>query len=239
MLLGYWVLCVAANPSDPYSMTGYFGRNIDIAILGKHHMLHGDTVNGQMYHFDYEGLTSSIAAIAQVIFGYIAGNYILSKGKTAEMLNGLFVAGAVLMFCGLAWDMSFPIIKKIWSSSYTVYTTGLALIVLGIMMYLIEFKNATGWLSRFFEVFGKNALFIFVLSGLLPRLWNLIRIPNGVDKDGNPIYLNPWTWMYEHMFKGIASAEPRAGSAIQALCFIIFMWSLVWWLDKKKIYIKV
>jgi len=164
LLLGYWLLCVAANPSDPFSMTGYFGRNVDIAVLGKSHMLHLDKVDGKMYHFDYEGLTSTIAAIAQVIFGYIAGNYIISKGKTQEMLNGLFVAGGVLMFCGLAWDMNFPIIKKIWSSSYTVYTTGLALIILSIMIYVIEFKNVKGWLSRFFDVFGKNALFIFVLS---------------------------------------------------------------------------
>lgn len=239
LLLGYWLLCVAGNPSDPFSMTGYFGRNVDISILGKSHMLHFDKVNGKMYHFDYEGLTSSIAAVAQVIFGYIAGNYIISKGKTAEMLNGLFVAGTVLMFCGLAWDMNFPIIKKIWSSSYTVYTTGLALIVLSVMIYIIEFKNVKGWLSRFFDVFGKNALFIFVLSGLLPRLMALIRIQNGINADGKQIYLTPLSWFYEHLCKPILPLDPRIGSLFYALCFIAMMWFLAWMLDKKKIYIKV
>jgi len=239
LLLGYWLLCVVTNPSDPFSMTGYFGRNVDIAVLGKSHMLHFDKVEGKMYHFDYEGLASSIAAIAQVIFGYIAGNYIISKGKTAEMLNGLFVAGAVLMFCGMAWGMNFPIIKKIWSSSYTVYTTGLALIILSVMIYIIEFKNLRGWLSRFFDVFGKNALFIFVLSGLLPRLMGLIRIPNGANAEGKHLYLTPLSWFYENVTKHIFPSEPRIGSLVYALCFIAMMWFLAWLLDRKKIYIKV
>jgi predicted acyltransferase len=239
LLLGYWLLCVAGNPSDPFSMTGYFGRNVDIAVLGKSHMLHLDKLNGKMYHFDYEGLTSSIAAIAQVIFGYIAGNYIINKGKTPEMLNGLFVAGTVLMFCGLAWDMNFPIIKKIWSSSYTVYTTGLALIILSVMIYIIEFKNIRGWLCRFFDVFGKNALFIFVLSGLLPRLMTLVRIPNTVTSEGKQTYLTPLGWFYEHLCKPILPFDPRIGSLVYALCFIAMMWFLAWLLDRKKIYFKV
>ena len=239
LLLGYWVLCVAANPTDPFSMTGYFGRNVDIAVLGKSHMLHFDKVDGKVYHFDYEGLSSSIAAIAQVIFGYIAGNYIISKGKTHEMLNGLFVAGTVLMFCGLAWDMNFPIIKKIWSSSYTVYTTGLALIILSVMIYIIEFKDRKGWLSRFFDVFGKNALFIFVLSGLLPRLMGLIRIPNTITAEGKQTYLTPLSWFYDRICKHILPFDPRIGSLIYALCFIAMMWFLAWLLDRKKIYIKV
>jgi predicted acyltransferase len=77
-----------------------------------------------------------------VVFGYFAGDYIIKKGKNAEMLNGLFVAGAFLLFAGYAWDMVFPINKKIWTSSYVVYTTGLGIIILAVMIYLIEFKKA-------------------------------------------------------------------------------------------------
>ncbi|RYY43856.1 MAG: DUF1624 domain-containing protein, partial [Chitinophagaceae bacterium] len=179
LLLGYWFLCIAANPSDPYSLHGWFGTKIDIAILGEKHMYKGEGIP-----FDPEGLMSSFAAIVQVILGYIAGNYIITKGKTHEMLNGLFVAGCVLIFTGFCWDMAFPINKKIWTSSYTVYSTGLALLILALLIYLIEFKNARGTWSRFFDVFGKNPLFIFVLSGALPRLLGLIRIPNGVTEEG-------------------------------------------------------
>jgi predicted acyltransferase len=175
-----------------------------------------------------------------VIFGYLASNYILQKGKTPEMLNGLFVAACVLIFTGFAWDMVFPINKKIWTSSYTIYTTGLALLILSVMIYSIEFKKQTGIWSRFFDVFGKNALFIFVLSGALPRLLGLIRIGNGVDETtGKPKFLTPFGWFYEHVCKLVFPGDPRIGSFLYAILFIGMMWFFAWVLDKKKIYIKV
>ncbi len=234
ILLSYWLLCIVANPTDPYSLTGWFGTNIDKAILGDTHMYHGEGVA-----FDPEGLMNTFAAIVQVIFGYLIGNYILQKGKTQEMLNGLFVTGCVLMITGLAWDMVFPLNKKIWTSSYTVYTTGLALLVLSVLIYLIEFRNYKGVWSRFFDVFGKNALFIFVLSGVLPRLLGLIRIPGAIGANGKQNFLSPFGWFYEHICKRILPVEPRLGSLVYALCFIGMMWFFAWILDKKKIYIKV
>ena len=234
ILLGYWFLCVVANPADPFSLEGWFGTAVDKNILGEKHMYKGEGVP-----FDPEGLMNSFAAIVQVIFGYLVGNYILQKGKTQEMLNGLFVAGCVLLITGLAWDMVFPLNKKIWTSSYTIYTTGLALLTLSVMIYLIEFRNAKGAWSRFFDVFGKNALFIFVLSGVLPRLLALIRIPGAIDAAGKQKYLSPFSWFYEHICKPILPVEPRLGSLIYALCFIAMMWFFAWLMDKKKIYVRV
>ena len=238
LLIGYWIFCVAGNPADPFSVAGWFGTNVDKAILTEAHMYHGEIVNGKPIAFDPEGFMSTFAAIVQVIFGYFIGNYILRKGKTAEMVNGLFVAGCVLVFAGFCWDMLFPINKKIWTSSYTVYTTGLASMVLGLMIYVIEFKNWRGWWSRFFDVFGKNPLFIFVLSGSIPRLQALIRIPNGLTTTGAPQYLTPFAWFYEHICKPI-STNPNNGSLLYAICMIGMYWSIVWWMDKKKIYVKV
>lgn len=234
ILLFYWFLCVAANPSDPYSISGWFGTAMDKRILGESHMYHGEGIA-----FDPEGLMSTFAAIVQVVLGYLVGNYITQKGKTHEMLNGLFVAGGVLIFAGFCWDMVFPINKKIWTSSYTIYTTGLALIILSIMIYLIEFKNAKGIWSRFFDVFGKNALFIFSMSALLPRSLALIRIPGAIGPNGKLNYLTPFGWFYEHVCKPIIPSMPNIGSLIYALCFITMMWFFAWLLDRKKIYIKV
>ena len=238
LLLGYWFLCLAGNPADPFSMNGWFGTNVDKAILGEGHMYHGEIVNGVPVAFDPEGLMSLFAAVVQVIFGYFVGDYIIKKGKTPEMVNGLFVAGCVLIFTGFCWDMVFPINKKIWTSSYTVYTTGLAMLILGVLIYIIEFKNWRGWWSRFFDVFGKNPLFIFVLSGSIPRLQALVRIPNGLTVDGKPQYLTPFAWFYEHICKPI-SDNPNNGSLLYAICMILMYWLIVWWMDKRKIYIKV
>lgn len=234
ILLFYWFLCVAANPSDPFSINGWFGTNIDKALIGESHMYHGEGIA-----FDPEGLMNTFAAIVQVTLGYLVGNYIITKGKNAEMLNGLFVTGCVLIFAGFCWDMVFPINKKIWTSSYTIYTTGLALLILSLIIYLIEFKGNKGWWTGFFDVFGKNALFIFVMSGILPRAMGLIRIPGTISPNGKQTYLSPFGWFYEHLCKPILPFDPRIGSLIYALCFIGMMWYFSWLLDKKKIYIKV
>ncbi|GMV78381.1 MAG: membrane protein [Chitinophagaceae bacterium] len=239
ILLAYWIICLlAGNPQDPFSITGYFGRDVDIAILQKYHMLHIDKIDGVVYHFDYEGLASTIAAIAQVLLGYLVGFYIQQKGKNFEMLSNLFVAGILFMAAGYCWDLVFPINKKIWSSSYTVYTTGLAIVTIGVMIYVLEFKNAKSAWSKFFDAFGKNPLFIFVLSGFLPRLLTLFRIKDHVDENGNPIYLSALGWFYEHICKNI-STDLRVGSLVYAISMIIFYWLIVYLLDKKKIYIKV
>ena len=237
LLLAYWFLCLLlGTPGDPFSLSGWFGTQVDINILGITHMYKGEGIP-----FDPEGIASSGAAIVEVIFGFFVGQYIQQKsanGKIHEMLSGLFVAGLVLLFTGYCWDMVFPVNKKIWTSSYTIYTTGLAILSLGTLVYLIECKGVKGAWSRFFDVFGKNPLFIFVLSGFLPRVSSMLRWVDHTGPDGSNVYTSFFPWFYEHVCKNIA-ADLRVGSFVYALCIIAFYWLIVYVLDKKKIYIKV
>ena len=234
LLTGYWLLCFwLGDPSDPYSMKGFFGNAVDQAILGTPHLYRGEGVP-----FDPEGIMSTIPAIVQVIFGYMVGNYIQQKGKTQEMLNNLFVAATILIFAGFCWDLVFPINKKIWTSSYVLYTTGLAILVLSMLIHIIEFKNVRGWWTSFFNVFGKNALFVFALSAFLPRTLALIRIPDHVNEKGQMIYTSPWSWLYQKVLIH-TPGKPEIGSLLYAICVIIFMWAICYWMDKKKIYVKV
>ncbi|MGB3164736.1 MAG: DUF5009 domain-containing protein [Chitinophagaceae bacterium] len=242
LLLIYWMLCYVGNPSDPYSLTGWFGTDIDKSILGISHIYKGEGIP-----FDPEGLMSTLPAIVQVIFGYLVGDYIQKKSKAPEqqpfdfeksgvpsngmyqMLTGLFVIGTGLLITGFCWDMVFPINKKIWTSSYTIYTTGLAIITIAMMIYMIEIKQIRGGLARFFDVFGKNALFVFALSAFLPKGLALIKLGEGV---------NPWNWLYKKVFIHIPGAKEN-GSLVYALCVITFMWAICYWMDRKKIYVKV
>lgn len=225
LLLLYWVLCATlGDPADPYSMMGWFGNQVDRAVLGVAHMYKGEGVP-----FDPEGIMSTLPAIVNVIFGYLVGDYIQKKGKNYEMLTGLFVASVAMILGGFMWDTVFPINKKIWTSSYTLYTCGLATMTIATMIYLIEFRNVKGFLSRFFDVFGKNALFVFALSAFLPKTFALIRMGDGV---------NPWNWLYERVLVHIPG-DPRVGSLLYALAVITLMWLICYWLDRKKIYIKV
>ena len=293
LLLLYWILCKygSAHP-DPYSAEGWVGRQVDLSVLGTNHIIK----EGKL-PFDPEGLLSTIPAIVSVMLGYLAGDYIQRKGKSYEMLSNLFVAGAVLAAAGLMWGQVFPLNKKIWTSSYVVYTTGLAILTICVLIFLVEFKQLNkqkGWADvngsrlvwllmpvfvfiawkaafgisphkekivtilllagpviifftglvagnyflRFFDVFGKNPLFIFVLSGFIPRMLSLIRIPNGTAANGCPIYLNPMTWLGEKVCLP-AFENPKTGSLMYSLILIMGYWALAWWMDKRKIYVKV
>ena len=229
MLLLYWLMCVVGNPADPYSLAGWFGTDIDKQILGSTHMYQGEKLNGKNFLFDPEGIMSTLPAIVQVILGFVVGNYIRTRGKNQEMLNGLFIAGVALLITGYCWDLVFPINKKIWTSSYTIYTSGLAIFAIATMIYAIEFKGVKGALSRFFDVFGKNALFVFALSAFLPKGLSLIKLGNGV---------NPWNWLYKKVLVH-TPGSPELGSLLYALCVITFMWAICYWMDRKRIYVKV
>jgi predicted acyltransferase len=233
LLLGYWVIHLLQGQSDPYSLANWFGTGIDRSLLGVAHLYKGEGMP-----FDPEGLVSTLPAITQVIFGYFVGQYIQEKGKSYEMLANLMIAGFVLVLAGLAWDLEMPINKKIWTSSYVLFTSGLAMLLLGVFIYLLEFKEARGTWSKFFEVFGKNPLFIFVLSGFLPRVSALFRWFDHLDDKGQNIYTSSLPWFYEHICKPISSI-PEVGSLVYALCIIAFMWSIVWFMDKKGWYVRV
>lgn len=228
LLLLYWFITLwLGEAGDPFSLEGYFGTGVDKAILGEPHMYKGEGVP-----FDPEGITSTLPAIVQVVFGFMAGQYIQQKGKSYEMLANLMIAAVVMVVAGLCWDLVFPINKKIWTSSYVLYTTGLAMLTISVLIYLIEFKEIKGAWSKFFDVFGKNPLFIFVLSGFLPRLLGLIRFSDG---EGTT---TPLSWFWNHICKPI-SDDLRNGSLLYALVMIAFYWMIVYWMDRKKWYVKV
>ena len=255
ILLLYWLLAYALGaPADPYSISGFFGNNIDEAILTPAHMYAGEPyqLNGITHPFEPEGIISTLPSIVQVIFGFMVGDYIRKRAKYIEQqhthaakgfeifqtLSILFVAAMGFLITGYVWDLSFPVNKKIWTSSYVVLTTGMAIAILCTLIYAIEVKGFRNWLTRFFDVFGKNALFVYALSAFLPRGLRLIRIPNGVNAKGEAVYISPWNFVYERGYKQI-EADPRIGSLLFALTVIFFMWAVCYWLDKKRIYIKV
>lgn len=225
LLLLYWLLCLAGNPSDPYSMSGWFGNDIDKAILGEAHMYHGEGVA-----FEPEGIMSTIPSIVQVVIGFLVGNFLRSKGKENlfQTLTVLFVAAAILLFAAYWWDLVFPINKKIWTSSFVLATCGLATLMLGVFIYFIELKNWRGAWSKFFDAFGKNALFIYALSGLFPKLLGMIHLPGGGSA---------WGWYYENITSKFPQAE--VGSLLFGLTFIFLLWLIAYWMDHKKVYIRV
>ena len=222
LLFLYWFLSVVyGDAADPLSLEGNTGLALDKWLLGDKHLYHGEGVA-----FDPEGLLSTMPAIVNVVCGYIAGKFIQEKGSSYEGLAKLLLAGALLLFAAYCWNLSFPINKKLWTSSFVLHTVGLDCIILAVIIYIINFKHRTRW-TYFFEVFGRNPLFIYLLSELGAILLWFFRIDVKT-----PVY----SWIYNNIF---IHAGSYFGSFLFAVSFMLACWLVGYFLDKKKIYVRV
>jgi predicted acyltransferase len=228
LLIFYWVLMT--NISAPgfaagdLSKEGSLASFVDRVVLGPHIWKQGKV-------YDPEGILSTIPAVATTLFGVLTGHWLRSERGPMEKVAGLFVAGATCVIVGWAWNPFFPINKSLWTSSYVVFTAGLALQLLALCYWLIDIKSYRRWAWPF-VVFGVNAMALFVGSGLMVRLMGLIRIPNG---DGRK--LESQSWIFQHLF--LSWAEPINASLAYAIAFILLWLFLMWLLYRKQIWIKV
>ena len=240
LLVGYAAACVALGaPGDPYSLQGWFGTAIDQALLGTAHLYKGEGVP-----FDPEGLASTVPAVAQVLLGWWVGRMVVAGPVGAALVARLFLWATALLVVAYFWQLDMPLNKKIWTSSYVLHTTGLAMMALAAFIHLIDIRRQprelAGW-ATFFEVFGKNPLFVFVLSGFVPRVLALWRWQDGVNADGLPLWTSPLPWVYNNVFAGIGqwAGDPRLGSFLFAVANLALYALLAWWLDRRRIYIRV
>ncbi|MCU0361804.1 MAG: DUF5009 domain-containing protein [Bacteroidales bacterium] len=223
ILLGYWALLGFFGGSDPFSLESNLVRKADIAILGENHIYKGYGVP-----FDPEGLLSTIPAVATVIIGFFAGAVTgqgKAEGKTAIKLLLLGAASAGL---GLLWNLVFPINKPIWTSSYVLFTAGLAMAFLGIIYFIADVVKWQKW-GTFFLVFGTNALFSYFLAGVWTRIMLFIKTGN----DNETLY----SWLYNNIFAPLAGELP--GSLLFAVTQVLLVWLVSLLLYRKKIMIRL
>ncbi|HMI05619.1 MAG TPA: hypothetical protein VK541_24225 [Pedobacter sp.] len=220
-LIGYWVaLLLFGDTADPFSMAGNAGQYLDLRVLGEKHMYHGEGIA-----FDPEGILSTIPSCVNVIIGYLAGKFIQEKGKGFETISKLLLTGGLLILLAICLNSVFPINKKLWTSSFVLVTCGLDLVIIGALIYIIEVKASVKWTS-FFTVFGKNPLFIYLVSEVLLTIIGLI-VPG----------LNFNQWISTRFFQVIAPGP--VGSLLFAISFMLTCWLVGYILDKRKIYIRV
>ena len=228
----YWlILLLFKGGDDPYDMLTNAGTRLDLWLFGSNHLYHGEGVA-----FDPEGLLSTIPAIANVTFGYAAGKWLQEKahpddpvgqGSNYEGLTKLLLAGVTLIFLALCWNNFHPINKKLWTGSYVFLTVGIDCVLLSALVYIIDILQIKRF-NYFFEVFGKNPLFIYLLSELAAIL--MWFIPIGANRQ--PLY----SWLFENVFK---HAGMYFGSFLFAIAVMLFCWLVGYVLDKKKIYVRV
>lgn len=222
-LLLYWGLLYWLAPAgaDALSLEGNAVLRVDNWLLGEGHMYKGEGIA-----FDPEGLLSTLPALANTVAGFAAGRYIQQQGKSYEGLAKLLLWGFLLLCMAYAWNLVFPINKKLWTSSFVLHTVGLDLLVLASIMYIIDFEGINRW-TYFFEVFGKNPLFIYLLSELIAILLWFFQRP-----DGTPYY----SWLYKAVFE---PAGPYIGSLLFALAVMMTCWLCGYVMDKRRWYVRV
>jgi len=222
-LVGYWLILLLFNGSnDPYDMLTNAGNRFDMWLLGPNHLYQGEGVP-----FDPEGLLSTLPSVANITFGYMAGKWIQEKGKEYEGIAKLLLAGVLSVLLALAWDWFFPINKKLWTGSFVLLTVGIDCILLSGLIYITDFLNKRKW-GHFFEVFGKNPLFIYLLSEIIAILFWFIP----VGEKHQPLY----SWIFQNIYK---PAGPYFGSFLFAISIMLFCWLVGYVLDKRKIYVRV
>jgi predicted acyltransferase len=160
--------------------------------------------------------------------------------SATRYLNGLIASGVLAIAAGLLWNLSFPINKNLWTSSYVLYSAGWSLLTLALCYWLIDMRRLNDtpagkallwpWL-----VFGSNAITAFVISNVIVKIMLWIKVPDSFSATGKPV--TAWFWTYRHLFARNGSTNVRSlvfAIAVVAVCFLPN-----WLLWRKRIFIKI
>ncbi|WP_017651078.1 acyltransferase family protein [Fortiea contorta] len=231
LLIGYWLLMmyvpVPGYGAGVLTREGNLGAYVDRLIIPKAHLYKGDGFN---FMGDPEGLFSTIPAVVSVLAGYFSGQWIRSQPVRSRTSLGLALFGIGCLIIGWAWGWTFPINKKLWTSSYVVFSSGWALLLLAACYELIEVRLIRRW-SQPFKIMGLNAIALFVASVLLIKV--LAKTNIGTGENAQSIY----NWLYQNVFATWAGTYN--GSLLFALATVLFWWMVAVLMYRQHWFIKV
>lgn len=219
ILLAYWGLLLSVGEAG-LTIEGNIIRQFDLATLGANHMYAMRGVS-----FDPEGLLSTIPAVVNMLLGFELTRYLTSiKDKNTSVIKLIIIGGLAIGF-GALWSLVLPINKSLWTSSYVIYTTGFACLLLAAFVWLIDIKGQEKLVSPLL-VYGTNPLFVYVLS------FAFVTVYLNVSVGDSTLY----RWLYEQ-FKLIA--EPTLASFLFAFSHVVLFWFVSLKLYQRKIFIKI
>lgn len=221
LLIGYYLaMCFIPFP----------GREAGVLEPGNNFAAFVDSylLPGRMYRetWDPEGVFSTIPAIGTGLTGMIFGHILVSKTEQMKRIIWILTLGFVMFVLGNIWSWIFPLNKNLWTSSYVLFTSGLAAMFLGTSIWLIdELKIHKG--TRAGIVFGANAITAYVLHGVI---WRVFQLPV-IKGQGFQQF-----WMESISSVGF---DPRLVSFLWAIFYTWIIYLFVLALYKKEIFIKI
>ena len=215
ILVGYWILFLLF-PAHDLGSTDIYSPEGNLASFVDRHFMPGKLYRGTT---DPEGLFGTIPAIGTALLGMFTGEFLLSgylSNKPLKKVLYMVLTAIALMVIGKIWDFAFPINKNLWSSSFVCYVGGLSLLLFSVFHLIIDIWNYKKW-AFFFVVIGMNPITIY----LVHRIVNL-RAAN------------------KFLFGGLSATVPEAWApVVDALGYMAVSWVLLYFLYKKKIFLKV
>ena len=195
------------------------------------HLLAGHTWSGAPAPgFDPEGILSTLPAIASVLAGTLAGLWLRGPAAPAAKTRGLLLGGLALLAAGWLMGVWLPINKNLWTSSFTVFMAGWAMVLLAVFYWLIDVRGLRRW-AQPFVLFGMNAIALFMLSGLLGRLLIFIQ---WAGPAGTKVSLKGW--IYDTCFVPLAS--PVNASLLFAIAFVLVFLGVAWVMARRGWFLK-
>lgn len=254
LLIGYWAL-MRFVPVPGFGIPTHDMPILDpdrnlAAWLDRHFIdLTQRTIHaGRLYRrtSDPEGLLSTLPAIATTLLGSVTALWLRrTQSKTLAITQsqcaiGLFLAGLLSLGAGLLWNLSFPINKNLWTSSYVLFAAGWALLLLALVYWLIDIRHfnetkAGKWLTFPWLVFGSNAITAFCVSEFLVENLIWIKLPFELGPNGQPV--TAWFWIYHHLFA--FNGTTKNTSLAFALAFVAICFIPNWLLYRKRIFLKI
>jgi len=228
LLFGYWILLMGYgwySGLDPYALKSNLILIVDAYIFGENHLYGGTGIP-----FDPEGLLSTIPSIVTVLIGFLVGTMIKTAEDHKDNTQRMAVLGALLIIFGWGWGFVFPINKQLWTSSYVLYTSGIATVVLAGLIWLVDVKGLKTW-TKPFVIFGANAIFLYAASSIWAKILLKIRF----ELDGKMI--SGYGYLYQTVFQPFAG--DLNGSFLFALFHVFMFWLILAWMYRKKIFIKI
>ena len=212
LLIGYWLLLrfnsAPGFPAGDLTMQGNFASYIDRNVIP-----------GRLYLgiHDPEGLTSTIPAIGTGLLGIMTGNFLKnSPASQIRKVLTLAITGAVFLGLAQLWNLSFPINKNLWTSSFVLQVGGWSLLFFALFYYIIDVKGYKKW-AFFFKVIGMNSILIYMSERFIH-----------------------WEYTSDAMFKWLGQLIGSPYNlVIMAICFVMVKWGFLYFMYLKKVFLRV
>lgn len=226
LLAGYWMLLtlvpVPGGVAGDLSPSGNLGAWLDRALLGGH-LWKAD--------WDPEGVLSTIPAVGTTLLGVLAGWWLPAAASPRQLVRGLLAWGLAGVVAGLAWSAWFPLNKSLWTSSYVLFTGGLASVCLAACYWWCDVAPSTvaRRVAEPFVALGRNAILLFVLSGLVAKTLIYLKWPDPTMSLARWIHISAFAPM----------APPHLASLLYALANLALLYALLAALHRRQIYWRV